>query len=340
MDKLSPSALPGDSGTVSPAVARPPEAGDRVLLGVGLMLAFCAIAPLIDTTSKLAVQEVSIGIVTLGRYVVQAALMLPIVIVLRLPLGLGRRAAGLMLLRACAGVVSTYCFVAAVRVMPLADALAIAFVTPFIILFIARAFLGEEVGPRRLAAAATGFAGALFVIQPSFADFGLVAFLPLGTAFFFAIYMLITRSLSREVHTLTMQLHTAVIATLILLPVLAAGGAAGIGPLVPSLPQGIVWFWLFAMGLAATVSHVMMSYALRFAPSSTLAPLQYLEIVTATLLGYLVFGDFPDPLTWFGIGVIVASGLYVIFRERQILRQARRAPAPDSPAAKAPASAR
>jgi drug/metabolite transporter (DMT)-like permease len=66
-----------------------------------------------------------------------------------------------------------------------------------------------------------------------------------------------------------------------------------------------------------------MTIALKFAPASTLAPLHYLEIVTAVAIGYLVFGDFPNALTWAGIIIIVASGLYIIYRERITLRQAR-----------------
>ena len=88
-------------------------------------------------------------------------------------------------------------------------------------------------------------------------------------------------------------------------------------------PQDIFWLWCFCVGLAATVSHMAMTYALKFAPSSTLAPLHYLEIVPAALFSYLVFGDFPTALTWCGIAVIIGSGLYVIHRERVSARQGR-----------------
>jgi drug/metabolite transporter (DMT)-like permease len=82
------------------------------------------------------------------------------------------------------------------------------------------------------------------------------------------------------------------------------------------MPQGVAWLWLLGVGFWASVSHMCMTYALKFAPSATLAPLHYLEIVAAVALGYLVFGDFPNRLTWAGIAIIVASGLYIIHRER------------------------
>lgn len=296
---------------------------DRILPGVALMIAFCVVAPLIDVASKLAGQGVSVGVIVLGRGIVQAALMAPVVALMGLPFLVGRRSLRLLALRAFLLVASTYCFVAALRVMPIADALAIVFVEPFVILLIGRFALGEEVGPRRLAACAVGFVGSLFVIQPSFAAFGPVALLPLGTAVFFAFYMLVTRALSREVHPVTMQFHTALLAALICVPLLAIGTWAGEPSTTFALPEGIFWLWVFCVGLASTISHMAITYALKFAPSSTIAPLHYLEIVTATISGYLVFGNFPNAFTIFGIAIIVASGLYIIHRERVTARAAR-----------------
>ncbi|MEH6718442.1 MAG: DMT family transporter [Aurantimonas endophytica] len=306
---------------------RPPV--DRVLPGIGLMLVFCMVAPLIDVASKMAVQTVSAGTVTLARFMVQACLMAPIVLVLRLPARINARVARLTLLRALAAIGSTFCFIAAVRVMPIADALAIAFVSPFILLLMGRFLLKEQVGPRRVAASAVAFFGAVLVIQPSYARFGTTAILPVGTAACFALYMLVTRHLSREQHPVTMQLHTALAASLLCLPLLAFGTATDVGPFYFVLPQGGVWMACLSVGVAATVSHLAITYALSLAPSSTLAPLNYLEIVTATLFGFLFFGDFPGGMTWTGIAVIVASGLYVIHRERVVARSAVR-PAPNS----------
>lgn len=301
---------------------------DRILPGVALMIGFCVIAPLIDVASKLAAQQVPVGVVTLGRYIVQGALMLPIVLAMRLGLGMTRRAFWLTAIRALVSILATYCFVAAVRVMPIADALAIAFVEPFVILLIGAVWLKEQVGPRRLGAAAVGFVGALFVIQPSFSVFGVVALFPLGTAVSFALYMLVTRELSRHMHPVTMQFHTALFAVVLCLPMLAVGDRLGEPSLALVVPVGIDLLWVFCVGFAATVSHMAMTYALKFAPSSTLAPLHYLEMVTATLFGYLVFGDFPNVLTWIGIAIIVASGLYVIHRERVVARRDRHRPGP------------
>jgi drug/metabolite transporter (DMT)-like permease len=196
--------------------------------------------------------------------------------------------------------------------------------------------MGDHVGPRRIAACAVGFCGCLLVIQPSLAAFGLVALWPLGTAASFAVYMLVTRGLSTRMLPIPMQLHTSTLAFLLCLPVLLWAEGRGNAALDPVWPEGVYWFWLAGVGVASAGAHMLMTVALRFAPSATLAPLNYLEIVVSVALGFLVFGDFPNALTWAGIAVIVGSGLYVIHRERLASAargRERRAPAEASRAA-------
>lgn len=137
----------------------------------------------------------------------------------------------------------------------------------------------------------------------------------------FAFYMLVTRGLSRQVHPVTLQFYTGLIAGALCLPVLTLAEGSGDRLLDPVWPVGIAWLWLLGVGFFATLSHMMMTYALSLAPSATLAPLQYLELPVAALLGYLVFQDFPNPLTLTGIAIIICAGLYMIHRERITARQ-------------------
>ena len=302
------------------AISASPPA-DRILAGVVLMLGFCVTAPLLDVAAKLASGTIPVGQITAARFLGQCALMAPVVWLMRLSLRVPREQWLALLWRAVFLLVSTLCFIAAIRVMPLADALAIVFLAPFIVLLVGKYYLAEDVGPRRVGAALVGFVGVLFVIQPSFAAFGAVALFPLGTAVGFASYILVTRGLSRRLHPVALQFHTGLVASLLCLPLLALGRGAGIAAFDPVMPHGVVWLWLFGVGFFATVSHMMMTYALSMAPSATLAPLQYLELPVAAFLGYLAFGDFPDALTLAGIGIIVGAGLYMIHRERVTARQ-------------------
>jgi len=303
-------------------------ARDTILRGVILMLAFCALAPLLDVAAKLAAEGgVPVGQITFARFAVQAALMLPVMWIMGLRLGLTPRALAYTCLRALFLLVSTFAFVSGIEVMPIADALAIAFVEPFILLILGHFIFGDQVGPRRIAACVVGFGGALLVIQPSLAAFGVVALWPLATAFLFAFYMLVTRAMSAWMHPVAMQFHTSWTGLLMCLPVLVLADGSGIPSLDPIWPEGWNWLWLFGVGFWAAVSHLCMTYALKYAPSATLAPLHYSEIITAVILGYLIFGDFPNAMTWTGILVIVSSGLYIIHRERLQARINRRAQA-------------
>lgn len=300
---------------------------DTTLQGILLMLAFCVLAPLLDVAAKLAAENgVPVGQVTAARFVVQTALMLPVVLVMGLSMRLSAKALGYTTLRAAFLLVSTFAFVSGIQVMPIADALAIVFIEPFILLILGHFLFGDHVGPRRIAASVVGFVGAMFVIQPSLAAFGLVALWPLATAFLFAFYMLVTRAISAWMHPVTMQFHTSWTGLLLCLPVMLLAEGSGITPLDPIWPTGWNWLWLFGVGFWAAVSHMCMTYALKFAPSATLAPFHYCEIVTAVILGYLIFGDFPNRLTWIGIAIIVSSGLYIIYRERMTAKAKAREP--------------
>lgn len=301
--------------------ARSNPSSDNILIGVALMLGFCITAPLLDVAAKLASSSVPVGQITAARFIVQCVLMVPVIVIMRLSLRVARRQWLTLVARALFLLFATFCFVTAISVMPLADALAIVFIAPFIVLLFGKFYLGEEVGPRRVGACFVGFVGVLFVIQPSFAAFGAVALIPLGTAVSFAFYILVTRGLSRRIHPVTLQFHTGLIASLFCIPILFLAQGSGSEYFDPVWPSGIAWLWLFSAGFFASISHMMMTYALSLAPSATLAPLQYFELPVATLFGYLVFNDFPNTLSLIGIVIIIGAGLYMIHRERVTARQ-------------------
>jgi drug/metabolite transporter (DMT)-like permease len=297
---------------------------DRTLPGVVLMLIFCLFGPLLDFASKLATETIPVGQITAARFVVQGALMVPVALLMGLSWRVDGRMAGWLTLRAAFLILSTFCFVSGVSVMPVADALAIVFVEPFIVLFLGYWLFGDSIGPRRILASLAAFGGAMLVIQPSLAAFGLVALFPLGTAFLFGGYMLITRAMAANIHPVTMQLHTSIAGTLVCLPVLFIANGTGWLQLDPVMPQGNAWLWLFGVGFWACLAHICITYALKFAPAATVAPLQYFEIVVAVILGYLIYGDWPKPLTWVGIVIIIVAGLYLVHREQVAAKGRRR----------------
>ena len=185
----------------------------------------------------------------------------------------------------------------------------------FLLMFLGWAIFGNPIGKRRIYASIVGFAGAMLVIQPSLDHYGLVALFPLGCALSFSVYEMATQAMSNRIHPVTMQLHTSIAGALICLPLLWLFNGSGLSELDPVTPDALNWLWMFGVGFWAAISHLSMTVAMKYAPASTLAPLHYLELPMAVFLGYAIFGDFPNWLTWCGIGLITGSGLYIILHE-------------------------
>ena len=295
------------------------EAPDTPIRGIILMIGFSIFGPFIDMFAKLTSAEMPVGEIALARFVVQGALLFAFAAAIGVLHRPKRREMLLHLARGGVLLIATMLIVAAFKVMPLADTLAIFFVMPMIVTLMGAVFLGEPVGWRRIAASLVGFGGALLVIQPSFGEFGLTAFLPLAAAVFFAIYLIMTRRMGRRMNQIVLQAYTAIAAVVLIVPVLALGPTIGWQPITPIIPQGIDWLWLLGVGLSTVVAHMLLTYAFAMASIAILAPLQYLEIVSATILGYLVFNDLPNALTFLGIAIIVSSGIYIFFRERTVV---------------------
>lgn len=289
---------------------------DRPLLGIVLMIGFCVSAPLGDAMAKLAGTTMPLIEVLVVRFAAQGILLLPVMWWTGRGLSLSRHAVGLTVLRSLLHILGLGAMYLSFRYLPLADAIAMVFVMPFIMLVLGWLVMGEAVGLHRLAACTAGFAGTLLVIQPSFAAVGAPALLPLLVAVIFALFMLVTRKLARENDPVTLQAISGIVSTVLLAPIalfLSGSGVAGLEIFRASPDQ---WLLLAGIGVLGTLGHLLMTWALRFAPSTTLAPIQYLEIPIATVVGWLIFGDIPHNMAALGIAVIMAAGLYILIVER------------------------
>jgi S-adenosylmethionine uptake transporter len=178
-------------------------------------------------------------------------------------------------------------------------------------------FLGDRVGWKRWTAIAVGFGGALIVIQPSFEIFGWTSLLPVACAFLYTLYLFLNRAIGDADSPLVMQTMSGIAGTVFMAAALLVGDAYGDKDFAISLPQsGFTLTLLIVLGSISGYMHLLIVRAFRLAPLSLLAPFQYFEIISATVLGYALFSDFPTPSKWLGILIIVASGLFIIWRER------------------------
>jgi drug/metabolite transporter (DMT)-like permease len=315
---------------------------DRPTLGILLMLGFCVLAPLGDGLAKLATQTMPVVQIVAVRFVAQALILVPIVMLGGRDLRLTPGVLWITFLRTALHVSALAVLFVALTHMPLAETLAIVFVQPFLMILLARAVMGEDVGPRRLIACGVGFLGTLLVIQPTFAEAGPIALLPLYVAVAFMAFIMLTRRIAKAADPLALQAVSGLMALPMVLPVLVLGPALGLPALSPVLPDTPGWALLALIGALGTLGHLLMTWSLRFAPSATLAPIQYMELPFTVIFGWLLFRDFPNSLALIGIAVIIGSGLYILFRERRLSltpQPVPQSPLPVPPRAEAPASA-
>jgi drug/metabolite transporter (DMT)-like permease len=192
--------------------------------------------------------------------------------------------------------------------VPLADATAVMMVAPLLVTALAVPLLGERVGPRRWASVLVGFCGALIVVRPGAGMASSGALFPLAAAFAYAGYQIATRVVARSDPPLTTLLHSALVGAVI---------ASFAVPYFWTAPDVLGWLLLAAIGLLGGLGHYALIRAFQVAPANLLAPFGYTNLVWATLFGFLLFGDLPDEATLGGAAIIIASGLYVLHRERR-----------------------
>lgn len=288
---------------------------DRPFLGILLMLAFCILAPLADAIAKMLGGAIRLELLVLVRFALQALILLPIVYWTGQTLALPKGTLKFTLMRTALHIAGIGMMFTALNHMPLADTLAIAFVMPFIMLVLGHYVMGETVGAHRTGACAVGFVGTLLVVQPNFIEVGAYALLPLGVALIFALFMMVTRKIAKDIPPIKLQTISGLQATVVLIPIVAFGPVAEIANIAFDTMA-----LLALLGIIGTIAHLAMTGSLRFAPASTLAPMQYLEIPFGTLIGWWVFKDLPNGLAALGIFITICAGLYIVIREQRLAR--------------------
>jgi drug/metabolite transporter (DMT)-like permease len=280
------------------------------------MLGFCIVAPIGDAVAKLIGNSVPIDEVVLIRFAVQAVVLFPLIWVTGRAWRMRGRLMWLTALRTVLHIAGIAAMFAALRFLPLADAIAIVFVMPFFMLILGKFVLNEYVGKRRLGACIVGFCGTLLIVQPSFATVGWPALIPVFVAANFSLFMLVTRQIAKETDPIGLQAVSGIMAVGLMVPLQFVLPFDGSELLQIVSMDAYTWALLIGIGVLGTVAHLLMTWALRFAPSVALAPMQYLEIPIAVLLCLLMFKEIPNALAALGICITMGAGLYIILREQ------------------------
>lgn len=291
-----------------------PDAERQPLLGIFLMIGAFACFAVLDTTAKAMLPSLGTPLVVFGRYAFAlVAVALWVWQQGGLPL-LRTHHAALQVVRGLLLVGSTATNFFALNYLQLAQTSAISFSNPLWVCALSPLLLGERIGPRRWAAVVIGFLGVLLIIRPGSEGFHWAMLVSVASALFTALYQVATRKVGARDRALTSLFYVSLVGAL------AAAPATGFMKVEPAAWQ---WGVLVVMGVLGTIGHYMLTQAHRLAAAPVLAPFVYTQILWMILLGYLAFGNLPDGLTLLGSAVVIASGLYVFYRERQIARARR-----------------
>lgn len=264
----------------------------------------------LDATAKYLVVEHTLFVVVWARYAGQMLVVTPIAWHRQGPGFWRTKHLRMQLVRSLCLVTATMCFFGSLRFLPLAEATAITFLAPMFAIVLSKAVLGEVPTRSRWVSAIAGFIGILLLARPGSAVFQPAAALLVLAAVSNAMYQLLTRKLPNDTPHTTLFYSGLV-------------GTIALSAMVPFTPFPVSFsymdaFFLVLLGTLAGTGHGMLIGAFVRAPASLLAPFMYIQMLWATLYGYLVFGQLPDRLSTLGMAIIVASGVGLVIHERRL----------------------
>jgi len=285
------------------------KGADQPLRGIALICLAVLLFASHDALSKYLSGFYAIVMVVWARYVVHTLLML-VVFVPRTGLSavVRTRRPLLQLARALCLIGTSLLFTTGLRYIPLAEATAVNFLAPLMVTALSVPLLGERVTRGQWIAVSAGFIGVLIVIRPGGALFTPAILLPLGSAFCFGCYQLLTRKLSATDSPTTSNFLTGIFNSLIM---------TALVPFFWSVPSFTHALFMLGLGTCGMLGHMLLTQAFRHAPPAMLAPFSYGQILFAGMFGYLVFDHSPDAYGVVGITIICLSGLAVAWVQRQ-----------------------
>lgn len=278
------------------------------LIGIGLVSITYLLFTLLDGSAKWLVKSVPVLSVVWLRFVMHALIGGAVLFPLRGMALVRTRYWRWHLLRALMFVAMTGINFWALQYLQLTVTSSIFFTVPILIALMGAGLLGEKLDRGRWMAILAGFVGVLAIVRPGSAAFHPAMLGSLANAIIYAVFMLMTRRLAAYESPETIQYLPAVGAAVLLTPFALAEA---------HWPSGAhQWSVACLLGVFGAAGHHLLALAHRYAPASVLAPFLYQQVLYMALFGYVVFGDVPAPAVWLGAGIVVASGLYLFYRER------------------------
>lgn len=295
------------------------EGARQPVQGMALMVLAMTVIPVMDGMAKLLSANYPTMQIVWARYFFHVLLLAPFVVWRFGFWGAWPRRPALQVVRGSLLFGATISFFSAIATMPLADTLAIVFIYPFIVTAFSPLLLGDQVGKWRWGAVIVGFLGALIIFRPGVQALKPAMLWAASAGICYACYVLITRKMAGTDKPSVTLLMTGLVGML---------AATAMLPFVWTTPTPAGLAMMVGLGVLAAFGHYLIIVAHEQASAPQLAPYAYVEIVSATIVGFLLFGDLPALLTWVGMAIIMASGIVIAWREARLARLERLAPPP------------
>lgn len=203
------------------------------------------------------------------------------------------------------------------KYLPLANNIALFFIEPLVLTLLSVIILKEKLQKNHIIAVIIGLIGTLVIIRPNWSAYGVAAILPIISAVFYALYLLSLRQVSTKSNNKSLQFYIGLTSTLILSVIITICEVFDIDSFGFNQIDFTHWWLILLLGIVTTIVQLLVSKAFFYSKASSLASFQYLEIISATLLGWFIFKDIPDNLTIVGALIVIFSGLYLIQHERK-----------------------
>jgi drug/metabolite transporter (DMT)-like permease len=301
-------------------IASRTTAGASVLRGILLMVLSVFLFSSMDAVIKWASSDYPTGQIVFFRNFLA---FVPVFLFLwhtGTPMPLRTTRIGGHLVRGLVGVVSMSLFFLALGLLPLADTMALGMSGPIFLTALSVPMLRERVGLRRWSAVIVGFLGVLVMVRPGSGVFQPAALIALGGAFFYALAMVSIRHLSRTEPATTIVFYFTVFAALVGLLTWPLGALAPASLGAWARPDLEGWIVLVSIGLIGGTAQLTMTYAFKLAPVAVIAPFEYGAIVIGVAYGFAIWNEVPDPYVLVGAAIVIASGLYILYREAKLRR--------------------
>jgi drug/metabolite transporter (DMT)-like permease len=299
-----------NDASVQAASSASPSLADRRrrLIGIGLMCAALLCFSCLDATAKWLNRSVDPLLTVWWRYMASVVLVSFLINPWTRPGVVRASRFWLQIVRSLLLFLSTVANFVALQYLQLAETISIIFSVPLMVALLAGPILGEWVGPRRLVAIGVGFVGVLIVTRPGTGTMHPAILLSIGGSVAYAFYAITTRILAAHDSSETTMVYSGLAGVALMTPLL---------PLIWTTPDSVLmWILFLSLGLYGGFGHWLLILAHARAPAPILSPFIYTQIVWMLALGYILFGDWPDAWTLTGAGVVIASGLYLLYRER------------------------